>query len=353
MHVLGGGIKAGPLVDDRLQVAVIVDVLAGNGQVEHVLVAEHPRLAGLGQHDELVRQVAADRAGLGAHGDSLQAHAGEGAQIGHEHPVVRAFAGRLVEVEGIGVLHVELAPAHDAEAGPLLVPELPLHVVEVQRQAPVAVHIGPEDLGDHLLVGGPVEQLALVAVLDAQHLSAIVVIASGLAPQVGQLQGGHEQLHGPGPVHLFADDLLDLLQHAEAQRQPGVDPGGLLAEHARPQHQPMRHDLRFGRRLLQDRQEITGQAHRDSQGWKERQLAFGGFGWQRAPCSARRPWPRLAPNTRSYRPPGSAKGRPEDRLRPVSRFSPSAWWVSPGPRPSPGCTEHRSPLPRLGFRLVG
>jgi hypothetical protein len=76
----------------------------------------------------------------------------------------------LVEVEAVGVLHQELAAAHHAEARADLVAELPLDVVERARQVAVALHVVAEDRGDHLLVGRPVEHLAVVAVLDAQHL---------------------------------------------------------------------------------------------------------------------------------------------------------------------------------------
>ena len=39
MHVFGRGIDRGPLLDDRRQIAVIIDVVAGDRQVEHVAVA--------------------------------------------------------------------------------------------------------------------------------------------------------------------------------------------------------------------------------------------------------------------------------------------------------------------------
>ena len=112
-----------------------------------------------------------------------------------------------VEVEGIGVLHQELAPAHQPEARPHLVAELPLDVIEVERQILVGAHIGAEDLGDHLLVGRAVEHVALVAVLDAQHLLAVGLVAPALAPQVGRLDGRHQQLDGAGAVLLLAHDL--------------------------------------------------------------------------------------------------------------------------------------------------
>ena len=105
-------------------------------------------------------EVAADRPGVGGHGDRLQAHARERAQVGHEHLVVGVPRGLGAQVEGIGVLHQELAAAHDAEARAHLVAELPLDVIEVARQVAVGLHAVAEDLGDQLLVGRPVEHLA-------------------------------------------------------------------------------------------------------------------------------------------------------------------------------------------------
>ena len=47
----------------------------------------------------------------------------------------------MVDVEGIGVLHQELAPAHHAEPGPHLVAELPLDMIQNLRQ--FACSFGP------------------------------------------------------------------------------------------------------------------------------------------------------------------------------------------------------------------
>ena len=55
----------------------------------------------------------------------------EGAQVGHEHLVVGVDGALLVDVEGVVVLHQELAAAHHAEARADLVTELPLDVIEV------------------------------------------------------------------------------------------------------------------------------------------------------------------------------------------------------------------------------
>ncbi len=224
-------------------------------------------------------QVAADRPGLGPHRDRLQAEPVEGAEIGDEHAVVGAPRALVVDVEGIGVLHQELARAHDAEARPHLVPELPLDVVEIHRQVAVAADIGAEDLRHHLLVGRAEQHVALVPVLDAQHLLAVGVVAAALAPQVGRLDRRHQDLDRPGPVLLLAHDLLDLAQHPVAERQPGVDARRFLADHAGPQHQPVRDDLGFLGRFAEDGQEIAAQAH----------VTSGAWGWKWCRHKAHRP----------------------------------------------------------------
>ena len=108
---------------------------------------------------------------------------------------------------------------------------------------------------------GPYSNLALVAVGDAQHLRAVGVVAAAFAPEVGELQRRHQQFQRAGAVLLLANDLLDLLQHPEAERQPGIDAGCLLPDHARAEHQPVRDDLRLFRILFQNRQEKSRQSH--------------------------------------------------------------------------------------------
>ena len=198
---------------------------------------------------------------LRAHGDRFQAEAREGAQICDEHLVVGMLRAGLIDVERVSILHQEFAPAHHAETRPHLVTEFPLDVIEIERQILVAAHVGAEHLRNHLLVGRPVQHVAFVPVLDAQHLLAVGVVASALAPQIGGLDGRHQEFDGAGAVLLLAHDLLDLLQHAQAKRQEGVNAGRLLPHHAGAQHQPVGDDLRLFRGFTQDRQEETGEAH--------------------------------------------------------------------------------------------
>jgi hypothetical protein len=67
-------------------------------------------------------------------------------------------------MEGVGVLHEELARPHDPEARPDLVAELGLDLIEVGRELLVAPYLAAHQIGDHLLVGGAEAELALVAV---------------------------------------------------------------------------------------------------------------------------------------------------------------------------------------------
>ncbi|MNV86647.1 hypothetical protein D3C71_1806980 [compost metagenome] len=96
---------------------------------------------------------------------------------------------------------------------------------------------------------------------DAQHLGTVGVVTPGLTPQVGQLQRRHQQFDRPCPLLLLTHDAFDLAQNAQAQRQPGVDAGGLLFDHAGAQHQLVRHDLGVGRGFFEGRQEVARQAH--------------------------------------------------------------------------------------------
>ena len=246
--------------------------LASRGEV-HVVRADADRLdLGVVEHlafprgrqdVELVAEVAADRPGVGRHRHRLHAQAPEGAQVGQHHDPVGAHRGSVVQVEGIAVLHQELPPAHHAEAGPGLIAELPLDMIQDLRQLAVAADRLAQQVGDQQLVGGAVDQVPVVPVLEAQHLRAVGVVAPGGAPQVGGLQRGHQQFLRADAVLLFPHHLRDVAQHAPACRKPRVDARRHLTHQPGPQHEPMRGDLRFRRDLLDGGQQGAGQAHQE------------------------------------------------------------------------------------------
>jgi hypothetical protein len=218
-------------------------------------------LAGVGEDLELVRAVAADGAGVGRHRAVLQAQAVEDGAVGAEHRVVAAPGGVAVTVEGVGILHRELAAPHQAEARPPLVAELGLDVVEIFRQLLVAAQLLAGDVGHHLFAGGLQREVALVPVLEAQQLGAHLVPAAGLLPQLGRLHQRHQQFDRAGPVHLLADDVLDLADHPQAHRQVVVDAGAEPLDQARTHHQPVADHFRVGGRFLLGGDEELGGFH--------------------------------------------------------------------------------------------
>ena len=291
-------------------VAAEVDLLEGGVVIDHAF-------AGGGQDLEFVTHVAADRTALGNHGDRHEPHALEGAEIGDEHGLIGALGALIVIVEGIGVLHQELAPAHHPEARADLVAELPLDVEQVERQLAVALHVAAEDVHHVLLVGGAVEHLAIMAVADAQHLLAVGLVAAALLPPARRLDGGHEDLDGAGPLHLLAADLLHLLEDAKAQRQPVVDSRRRLLDHAGPQHQPVGDDLRLRRILLQDRHEVPRHAH----------------GFRHSPPQGWTPGRNLGPWAEAGNGPGR-RAEKSGRARPAEVFVRGGIRRSPTPDPS-------------------
>src|SRR5690606_20142376 len=142
-----------------------------------------------------------------------------------------------------------------------LVAELPLNMVEIQRQVAIRLDVGTEDIGDHLLVGRAEQQVAFVPILDAQHLLAVIIVATAFAPQIGGLDGRHHDFLVAGPVLFLTNDLADLDQHALTEWQPRKAAGSLLPDHAGAQHHAVRDDLRFAEIFLQDWQKIARQSH--------------------------------------------------------------------------------------------
>ena len=207
---------------------------------------------------EFLRHIAADAATIGLDCPEFEAHAREypGIRVVHGH--VALVQACLVRVERIGILHQELARAHHAKARPDLVAELGLDLVEIHRQLLVAAQFLTRDVGNDFLVRRSIGEFAVMAVLEAQQLRTVLAPAGGFLPQLRRLDRRHAQFQGAGPVHLLADDALDLLQGAKSHRQPRVKPGCQAADHAGAQHQPVTDDLRVGGHLFERRNGVSG-----------------------------------------------------------------------------------------------
>ncbi len=82
-----------------------------------------------------------------------------------------------------------------------------------------------------------------------------------LLPQLSRDNHRHEKLDGTGPVHLFANDLLDLTDGTQPQGQVIIDTGSELANHAGPQHQLMADNFRIRRGFFKSGKEIFSVTH--------------------------------------------------------------------------------------------
>ena len=125
-----------------------------------------------------MRMAAANRTAVSFDGTILETHARVNLAVGIVHLLIRHHHTLRVFVKGIEILHDELAGAHYAEAGPYLIAELGLDVVEVERELLVALDLVPRKGGDDLLVGGTQHEVNIVAVLEAAELRAVVDPAS-------------------------------------------------------------------------------------------------------------------------------------------------------------------------------
>ncbi len=179
-------------------------------------------------------------------------HAREDPRVRVVHGLVALLERRVVEVERIGVLHRELARAHDAEARPDLVAELGLDLVEIDRQLPVALQLAARDVGDHFLVRRAVAVRAVVAVASCAAAPARTG-PSGPIPATARpaARVGISSSNAPARFISSRTIRLDLAQHAQADRQPAVQAGGQAADQAGAQHELVAHDLRIGGHVAQ------------------------------------------------------------------------------------------------------
>ena len=264
MGFIRSGIKRGEFFahGGHSLAVIVIHVPRAQFQLGHGRIKEHFGLAGFCQHQKFMRILAANRAGIRAHRNGGQPHAFIGAQVADHMAVVGVQSRSFINVKVVAVFHQKLAAPHHPEPWPHLIAELPLDVIQRQRQVFVAGHMAAENVGNHFLVRRAVQQFALLAVGNAQHFLAVNVITTAFAPKISGLQRGHQQWNVARAYLFFVHDSFDPPQHPQAQRQPRIDARRLLFDHPRPQHVAVRYDLRLGGIFFQHRQEVTGQTHR-------------------------------------------------------------------------------------------
>ena len=154
----------------------------------------HQVFAGIRRHHELVRLAAAHGAGVRLHHQVFQAAAVEDAAVRVVVLVVGDVQPGLVQVEGVGILHEELAHAQQAGLGARLVAKLGLDLVPDLGKLLVAAQLAAGDGGHHLFVRHAQAQVAPEAVLQAEHVVAHDVPAARFLPDLGRVERRQQHL---------------------------------------------------------------------------------------------------------------------------------------------------------------
>ena len=218
-------------------------------------------LAALGQHMELVGFAVSHGARIRFHRSVVQADAIQNGGVAGVHGGIGFVQRCFAEMKRVAVLHDELAGAHQAEAGPNLVPELGLDVVEVAGQLLVAGDHAAEQLGNHFLLRWAQAVVPGVAILEAQQLRPHHVPATALLPEFRRLHHRHEDFLGAGASELLAHDALQPRQHANAKRQPVITAGGQAADESGAREQHVARHLGVRRRFSQRGDEQFAELH--------------------------------------------------------------------------------------------
>ena len=247
---LFGGRSVGIILDRRFRRGqrLYVPSLAGRGKREGILANRH-------RGKELLGCRSAHRARHGEHRDILQIKEGENALVGAALVHVGLTHALLVNGEGVSVLHDELAAANQTGARAELVAVLGLNLVKRHRQVLVrGVHVLDQQ-GEHLLMRWGQQVIRTMAVLETEDVFAVLFPAVGRLVRFAGQQGREMHFLGSDTVDFLTNDALDLIEDAQAERQPRPDAWSGFADVPGALQQFRGIDIRIGRILAQRAQE--------------------------------------------------------------------------------------------------
>jgi hypothetical protein len=162
-------------------------------------------------------------------------------------------------VEAVGILHDEFPGADESKARPDFIPELRLDLVMDRRQLLPGADRVTHDVRDHLLVCEAEEKGTIVPVAEREE--HVYGIATRFLQILSRHQDGQVKLQPADVVHLFANDLRQLLVDTISERKVTIDASGQLAHEPATQQQPMADDFRICGDLPQCRKEVSRRPH--------------------------------------------------------------------------------------------
>ena len=188
---------------------------------------------------ELLGPRPAHEAVVGGDDHVVETEAAEDAFVRVALRLVRDVEPGIGVIEGVGVLHRELAATQEARARARLVAVLVLDLEDRERQVLVrrveVLHEQREDL----LVGGGEQVVGALAVLQTEDAVAVGLPAATRLVGVAGQERREQHLLRAGRGHLLADDALDVGPHPQAERQPREHTRGLATDVAGADEQPV------------------------------------------------------------------------------------------------------------------
>ena len=228
------------------------------GGVPGLQAAHEGVLTDIAFGQELLRGAAAHRTGDRRDNHVANRHPREHLLIRRTVSEVDRPQSVVVHIEGIGVLHDELAPTEDAGAGPGLIAVLGLDLEQQHREILVRAVLPLDRQGEQFLMRRPQQVVVIAAVLEAEHPVAIFGPTVGGLVRCARQQCREEDLLTADGHHLLTNDVLDLAQHPQPQRQPAVQARTDRAHVAGPDQQFVARHFGISRVITQGSQEQFG-----------------------------------------------------------------------------------------------
>ena len=125
-------------------------------------------------------------------------------------------------MERISIFHHKLARAHDAKTRANFIAEFGLDLIKINRELFVGTDFFTRNIGNYFLMRRAKTEIALMPVLDFQHLWAKNFPTPSFVPELFRLHCWHQQFQCASLVHLITHNRFHFAQHTQAQRHPAI-----------------------------------------------------------------------------------------------------------------------------------
>ena len=122
-------------------------------------------------------------------------------------------------------------------AGAGIVSPFGLEVIDEGGELAIGLDFFADEIGDDFFVGHGENHVTAVAILEASHFVANLIVAFGFFPDGGGVDDGHGDFLSADFFHFFADDGFDFVDSAFAEGHEGVDACAELADEASAEHE--------------------------------------------------------------------------------------------------------------------